>query len=59
MLALQSYDWPGNVRQLRNMVERLLILPTDDETGHITASLIARRIRRVTAMGQGMPAASK
>ncbi len=40
MLALQSYDWPGNVRQLRNMVERLLILPNDEETGHITASLL-------------------
>lgn len=24
--ALQAYDWPGNVRQLKNTVERLLIL---------------------------------
>jgi two-component system nitrogen regulation response regulator NtrX len=24
--ALQAYQWPGNVRQLRNVVERLLIL---------------------------------
>ncbi len=37
MLALQSFDWPGNVRQLRNMVERLLILPNDDEARQITA----------------------
>jgi two-component system, NtrC family, nitrogen regulation response regulator NtrX len=26
MVALQSYDWPGNVRQLRNVVERTIIL---------------------------------
>ncbi|MGB3992655.1 MAG: sigma-54-dependent Fis family transcriptional regulator, partial [Flavobacteriaceae bacterium] len=24
--ALQSYDWTGNIRELRNVVERLLIL---------------------------------
>lgn len=24
--ALQAYDWPGNVRQLRNIIERTLIL---------------------------------
>lgn len=28
MAALQAHDWPGNVRQLRNNVERLLILAT-------------------------------
>ena len=26
MATLQGHDWPGNVRQLRNIVERLLIL---------------------------------
>lgn len=26
MLALQSYNWPGNVRQLKNLVEWLLIM---------------------------------
>lgn len=31
MAALQAYDWPGNVRQLRNVVERLLILSQGDE----------------------------
>jgi two-component system nitrogen regulation response regulator NtrX len=26
MAALQAYEWPGNVRQLRNVVERTVIL---------------------------------
>jgi two-component system, NtrC family, nitrogen regulation response regulator NtrX len=30
MAALQSADWPGNVRQLRNVVERILILAPGD-----------------------------
>jgi hypothetical protein len=30
MAVLQSHGWPGNVRQLRNIVERLLILASDD-----------------------------
>ncbi len=28
--ALQAYDWPGNVRQLKNTVERLMILGGED-----------------------------
>jgi DNA-binding NtrC family response regulator len=26
MLQLQSYDWPGNVREMQNLIERALIL---------------------------------
>ena len=29
MTHLQAYDWPGNVRQLRNTIERTLILAGD------------------------------
>lgn len=36
MAALQAHDWPGNVRQLRNNVERLLILATGDPRQPIT-----------------------
>ncbi|MDX5362050.1 MAG: sigma-54 dependent transcriptional regulator [Alphaproteobacteria bacterium] len=43
MALLQSYDWPGNVRQLRNVVERLLIL-TRGEQGPITAEAIPQDI---------------
>jgi len=29
--ALSDYQWPGNVRQLQNVIQRLLILNTDSE----------------------------
>ena len=28
MAALQSYDWPGNIRELQNVIERSVILST-------------------------------
>jgi len=31
--ALSRYDWPGNVRQLENLVERLIILGSAEEIG--------------------------
>lgn len=36
MAALQAHDWPGNVRQLRNNVERLLILAAGDPDQPVT-----------------------
>ena len=36
MTLLQTMRWPGNVRQLRNMIERVLIL--GDGTGPIEAA---------------------
>jgi two-component system nitrogen regulation response regulator NtrX len=29
--VLEHYDWPGNIRELRNIVERLMIMSTGDE----------------------------
>ena len=26
LLAMQAYDWPGNIRELRNMIERAIAL---------------------------------
>jgi len=40
MAMLQTHNWPGNVRQLRNIVERLLILASDDATEALTADLL-------------------
>jgi len=36
--ALQQYPWPGNIRELRNAVERLMLLATSNEvTGETVA----------------------
>ncbi len=40
MAVLQAHGWPGNVRQLRNIIERLLILATDDAAQAISADLL-------------------
>ncbi|MCW5680177.1 MAG: sigma-54-dependent Fis family transcriptional regulator [Xanthobacteraceae bacterium] len=40
LAVLQSHDWPGNVRQLRNNVERLLILAGGGPQATITANLL-------------------
>ncbi|GAM99340.1 nitrogen regulation protein NtrX [alpha proteobacterium U9-1i] len=36
LAALQAADWPGNVRQLRNVIERILILATGDPGTPVT-----------------------
>ena len=38
--ALQAYDWPGNVRQLRNVVERTIILAPGDRIGRIDIDML-------------------
>src|SRR5690606_2081990 len=47
--VLQAQDWPGNARQLRNSIERLLILIKDSppENGVITAALLPPDIGEV------------
>ncbi|HZY48842.1 MAG TPA: sigma-54 dependent transcriptional regulator [Devosia sp.] len=47
--VLQAQDWPGNARQLRNSIERLLILikDTPPENGVITAQLLPSDIGEV------------
>ena len=37
---LQAYEWPGNVRQLRNMMEWLLIMAPSTEDGSIAAKAL-------------------
>ena len=39
-----SYAWPGNIRQLRNNVERLLILATGDPAQPITADMLPQEV---------------
>jgi two-component system nitrogen regulation response regulator NtrX len=49
MAVLQAQDWPGNARQLRNSIERLLILMKDQqpESGVITAAMLPSDIGEV------------
>ncbi len=42
--ALQSYEWPGNVRQLRNVVERTLILAAPERVGRIDVDMLPAEI---------------
>ncbi len=44
MAVLQSHDWPGNVRQLRNNVERLMILTGGEPDAVITASMLPAEV---------------
>ncbi len=45
LAVLQAHNWPGNVRQLRNNVERLMILARGDDTdAPITADLLPAEI---------------
>ena len=37
LAVLQSMDWPGNIRQLRNLVERIMILSPADSPRPISA----------------------
>jgi two-component system, NtrC family, nitrogen regulation response regulator NtrX len=53
MAVLQSHSWPGNVRQLRNIVERLLILATDDAAQAISADLLPSDLSGSAPWGAG------
>lgn len=59
MVALQSYEWPGNVRQLRNVVERTVILAPGDRIGRIDLDLLPPEVlgaRNETGGGVGASA---
>ena len=44
MAAMQAYDWPGNVRQLRNVVERTVILAPREKFDRIEADMLPPEI---------------
>lgn len=52
LAVLESHDWPGNVRQLRNNVERLLILAGGLPEATVTASMLPQE---VAALVPSMP----
>ena len=52
MAVLQSHDWPGNVRQLRNNVERLLILSDGDPKTPINVEMLPDEIANPVPLSQ-------
>lgn len=44
MTALQAHDWPGNVRQLRNVIEWLLIMSSSDQSESIRPEMLPPEI---------------
>ncbi|WP_166037644.1 sigma-54 dependent transcriptional regulator [Sphingosinicella sp. YJ22] len=44
LAALQAFDWPGNVRQLRNVIERTVILAPGERIGCIEIDMLPPEI---------------
>jgi two-component system nitrogen regulation response regulator NtrX len=53
MAVLQAHDWPGNIRQLRNNVERLMILARGGADEEITAALLPNEIGEMLPSAPG------
>lgn len=58
MIALQSYEWPGNVRQLRNVVERTVILAPGNRIARIDIDLLPPEVLGAAGDGAGGATAS-
>jgi two-component system nitrogen regulation response regulator NtrX len=58
MAALQAYDWPGNVRQLRNVVERTIIMTPRERLEVVEPDMLPAEITggRLAASGTGISA---
>ncbi len=55
MASLQAYDWPGNVRQLRNVIERTVILAPREKFETISPEMLPEEITGGSAdNGKGM-----
>jgi two-component system response regulator AtoC len=50
LALIAGQSWPGNVRQLRNFIERLAVLSASDE---VAASDVERELKRETALHGG------
>jgi two-component system nitrogen regulation response regulator NtrX len=47
LAALQAYTWPGNVRQLRNVVDWLLIMAPGDNSEPVRADMLPNEITAI------------
>jgi len=48
LAALQAYDWPGNVRQLRNVIDWVLIMAPGDASEVVRAEMLPNEISAIT-----------
>jgi len=46
--AMQGYDWPGNVRQMHNVIETLLIMAPDDRSKSVGLDLLPAEIQNIS-----------
>lgn len=46
--ALQAYDWPGNVRQLKNVIEWILIMAPSTVNSVVSSDMLPREIFSAT-----------
>ena len=53
LAALQAHDWPGNVRQLRNVIERTVILAPRERLSRIDLDMLPAEILSGGEAGQG------
>jgi two-component system nitrogen regulation response regulator NtrX len=53
LAVLQTYDWPGNVRQLRNVIDWLLIMAPGDHNEPIVARMMPPEIAGETSATLG------
>ena len=49
LAALERYDWPGNIRELRNCIERMVVLSTSDI---LTLADVPETVRQTHASGE-------
>ncbi|HWI63660.1 MAG TPA: sigma 54-interacting transcriptional regulator [Symbiobacteriaceae bacterium] len=52
MMALMRYAWPGNIRELRNVMERVVVLADD---GMVRATQLPAHIRQAIAVEKAPP----
>ncbi|MBM3325461.1 MAG: sigma-54-dependent Fis family transcriptional regulator [Calditrichaeota bacterium] len=52
--VLADYDWPGNIRELRNVIERIIILENDDSIRLEHLPFDLRRLFETVKMSSGI-----
>jgi len=50
MVILQSYSWPGNIQQLKNVVEWILIMASGDGRKEVRADMLPPEVRCDTSL---------